>query len=140
MKTYKAESSAIRAAKNILAKAGYPELLKQVSVLDTDDGFVASLVASPEVVEALEKVGNKAIDVQVNEMEEEPERSDGYISESSTVSGAVALVHQIADSMPKAKRSEVIEACRKAGVAYGTARTQYQRWRSNKKEAEAKAE
>jgi len=37
-------------------------------------------------------------------------------------------VWHIADSMPGAKRKEVIEACVAAGIAYGTARTQYQHW------------
>ena len=38
------------------------------------------------------------------------------------------LVWDIADKMPGAKRKEVIEACVAAGIAYGTARTQYQHW------------
>ena len=37
-------------------------------------------------------------------------------------------VWHIADSMPGAKRKEVIEACVLQGIAYGTARTQYQHW------------
>ena len=38
------------------------------------------------------------------------------------------LVWDIADKMPGSKRKEVIEACVAAGIAYGTARTQYQHW------------
>lgn len=38
------------------------------------------------------------------------------------------LVWVIADSMPKASRKEVMEECVRQGVAYGTARTQYQAW------------
>lgn len=37
-------------------------------------------------------------------------------------------VWHIADSMPNAKRKEVIEECVRQGIAYGTARTQYQHW------------
>lgn len=37
-------------------------------------------------------------------------------------------VWHIADSMPGAKRKDVIEECVRQGIAYGTARTQYQHW------------
>jgi hypothetical protein len=46
----------------------------------------------------------------------------------STVDGACAVVWQLADSMPGAKRKEVIGAAVDAGVAFYTARTQYQKW------------
>jgi len=48
----------------------------------------------------------------------------------STANRPCTLVWEIADAMPGAKRKEVIEACVKAGVAYYTARTQYQQWKS----------
>lgn len=48
----------------------------------------------------------------------------------STADRPCTLVWNIADAMPGAKRKEVIEACVKAGVAYYTARTQYQQWKS----------
>lgn len=43
------------------------------------------------------------------------------------------LVHIIASEMPNASRKEVIEACIAAGVAPGTARTQYQAFYSARK-------
>lgn len=46
----------------------------------------------------------------------------------STAQRPTKLVWDIADKMPGAKRKEVIEACVAAGIAYGTARTQYQHW------------
>ncbi len=48
-------------------------------------------------------------------------------------SGPVARVWQLASSMPKAARKEVIDACVNAGVNIHTARTQYQRWTHRKK-------
>lgn len=37
-------------------------------------------------------------------------------------------VWDIADSMPKASRKDVMAECVRQGIAYGTARTQYQAW------------
>lgn len=46
----------------------------------------------------------------------------------STALKPTKLVWAIADSMPGATRKEVTEECVKQGIAYGTARTQYQHW------------
>lgn len=46
----------------------------------------------------------------------------------SSVIRPTRLVWVIADSMPKASRKEVMAECVAQGVAYGTARTQYQAW------------
>ncbi len=46
----------------------------------------------------------------------------------STAEKPTKKVWAIADSMPGAKRKEVIEECVRQGIAYGTARTQYQHW------------
>jgi len=54
--------------------------------------------------------------------------NSGYRKEVSAVKGATKLVHAIAASMPDASRKDVLEACRVAGIAFGTARTQYQVW------------
>ena len=61
-----------------------------------------------------------------------PRKKGGYINEHSNVIGACALACAIARSMPDAPRKEVIAACRQAGIAYGTARTQLQRVRGGK--------
>lgn len=57
----------------------------------------------------------------------------------STVTGAVALVHEIAASMPDARRKDVIQACVDKGIAFYTARTQYQKWFKAKKSAQGLA-
>lgn len=46
----------------------------------------------------------------------------------SVVDRPTKLVWDIADNMPDAKRKDVIAACVLKGIAYGTARTQYQHW------------
>jgi hypothetical protein len=42
--------------------------------------------------------------------------------------GPVAQVWEIASSMPKAARKDVIAACVEKGVNENTVKTQYQRW------------
>ncbi len=66
---------------------------------------------------------------------EKAERADKFILRNSEMEGACALVHQIANSMPEARRCEVIKACVEQGIATNTARTQYQRWYKARKEA-----
>ncbi len=46
----------------------------------------------------------------------------------STAERPTKLVWDIADKHPELKRKEVIEECVRQGIAYGTARTQYQHW------------
>lgn len=64
-----------------------------------------------------------------------PKKSkSGYIRGSSIVGGPCGLVHAIADQMiaenPEATRKEIMAACMAEGVTYGTARTQYQKWKN----------
>ena len=61
-----------------------------------------------------------------------PKGRGGYINEVSSTMGACELARSIAHQMPNAPRKEVIAACRQAGIAYGTARTQIQRVRGGK--------
>ena len=61
-----------------------------------------------------------------------PKGRGGYINEVSSTMGACELARSIALQMPNAPRKEVIAACRQAGIAYGTARTQIQRVRGGK--------
>lgn len=54
----------------------------------------------------------------------------------STAVRPTKLVWDIADSMPKASRKDVMAECVRQGVAYGTARTQYQAWFKASQECE----
>ncbi|MEJ3960628.1 hypothetical protein WGP40_09865 [Brachymonas sp. G13] len=49
----------------------------------------------------------------------------------STIELPTKRVWHIADSMPEAKRKDVIAACVEEGIAFFTARTQYQKWKQN---------
>lgn len=46
----------------------------------------------------------------------------------STIERPTKKVWDVADKMPGAKRKDVIAECVRQGIAYGTARTQYQHW------------
>lgn len=47
--------------------------------------------------------------------------------------GNCAAVWEIADSVPGARRKDVVNACVQAGIPLGTAKTQYQHWFVSKK-------
>ncbi len=51
----------------------------------------------------------------------------------STIDGPCFTVWSVADEMTDAKRGEVIAACQALGVAFYTARTQYQKWSKARK-------
>lgn len=61
------------------------------------------------------------------------------ITNVSTIERPCKKVWDIAENMPGAKRKDVLEACVQAGIAYYTARTQYQQWLSIRKEMAAEA-
>lgn len=56
----------------------------------------------------------------------------------STIDGAVSASHAIYDANPDARRKDAIQAAVDAGIAFYTARTQYQKWFKAKKTLKAK--
>jgi hypothetical protein len=56
-----------------------------------------------------------------------PEKAQPRVLKSTT-EGPTKRVWAIADTMKGAKRKDVVQACVEAGIATGTARTQYQKW------------
>jgi hypothetical protein len=62
------------------------------------------------------------------------------VTHESVIERPCKQVWHIADAMPGAKRKEVLEACVKAGIAYYTARTQYQQWAQCQKEMAARTQ
>ena len=105
-----------------------------------DHGIDELAIADLEGFEIHTPEGNEAAEEIVEEMdkaaavEQEKKRSrTKYINEVSTHMGVVAEVHEICDQNPDMARKDVIELCRSRGIAYGTARTQYQKWFGNQK-------
>lgn len=66
--------------------------------------------------------------------EDKPAKAPRIINHESTVERPCKRVWQVADDMPGAKRKDVLDACVKQGIAYYTARTQYQQWLTVQKE------
>lgn len=110
---------------DLVAKGfGYLASYTEPAILDMGEAGDATPypAPSPALAEELDTLGV-----------EPKAKAAGYISEASTAEGPTKRVWAIADSMPGAARKDVIEACRQAGIAYGTARTQYQKWYATKK-------
>jgi hypothetical protein len=131
-KFYSTKSTAKRALKTALAKIDL-ELEDVPFEIKEEEGsgfynFITFEGELPDGVEILEEVSQWVRKV------EEQQKPSTYIREKSNHGGVCAEVWAVADSMKGAARKDVIEACRALGIAYGTARTQYQKW----KEASAK--
>ena len=88
---------------------------------------------TPMVAEALAAQQAQA-DKIANNMEVTKTIGGIPVTRESTVQLPTKQVWHIADSMPGAKRKQVLEACVKSGIAYYTARTQYQLWLQCQKE------
>lgn len=148
MKTYTSKSNAKRELKVALGKIDLELEDVAFEIVEADGHFVseitfdASLDQVPDGVEILEEVAKVVI---LNAEPAEPEveapkrRASDYIREKSSHVGVCAEVWAIADAMAndaeeageKLSRKAVIEACRQAGIAFGTARTQYQKWKEH---------
>lgn len=70
---------------------------------------------------------------------QQPEAPAPVVKErqASTVEKPTRKVWEIADSMPGAKRKDIIAACVEQGIAFFTARTQYQKWMQASREVES---
>jgi hypothetical protein len=134
MKLYAAKSSALRAAK----AAG----LEQYEIIEQDGQFgfrpiEAEDASEGEALEAMEQERDEAQNPDAPEVqadEPQPEEAPAPVVKArnaSTVESPVKRVWAIADSMPDAKRKDVIAACVEQGIAFYTARTQYQKWKQN---------
>jgi len=144
VKSYKTKASARRACK----KLGFDA----ETVFEDKDGMwkfpilVEDEVETPEAeVETEEEPAEGSEEVETEEVEGEIEK---YIRRHSEIDSPCKRVWAIADSMPEAARKDVLAVCEQEGIAYYTARTQYQSWRrasiaqvvEDEKEAEKETE
>lgn len=93
----------------------------------------ANLMQNVTLEQALKESGET-----IEELKEDQEVADKLANASMGVDEAkprisscerpTKRVWDIADSMPKASRKEVMAECVRQGIAYGTSRTQYQAW------------
>lgn len=115
MKTYTVKSSAHRAAK----QAGFEKDQYEIVEVDGQFGFQPIEVAEEPVQEAPAKGKAK------------PE-----VKHKSDIERPTKTVWHIADEMsaanPQVRRKDVIAECVRRGIAFYTARTQYQQWLATK--------
>lgn len=93
---------------------------------------VAKKAVDKAVAEAIKdapknKALDKAVEVKLTKKRAEATTLDGILH-ASTVGSPCYLVWDLADKMKDARRKDVIAAAVKKGVAFYTARTQYQKW------------
>lgn len=110
--TYKAKSSAKRAAVKAVGAAAF----EAGSIEINKAGEFYFKPAAKKAPPVLVKVTNK-----------------------SSIESPCARVWAIASEMEGARRKDVIEACEKAGIAFYTARTQYQKYREALRESNENA-
>lgn len=120
MKLYAVKSSAVRAAK----AAG----LTQYEIIEQNGQFGFSPI-EPKVVERPK--ANKQPAAKAGKSKRATTKKTTPVVNVSTIESPVRHVWDVADSMKGAKRKDVIAACVEQGVAFYTARTQYQKWRQN---------
>ena len=157
MKTYASKSNAKRAAKNqgldlnttcIFEQDGL-WVIGQVDLFDeaeADAEYEASQVRQKEMAEAaiaasqdwLEKYMPYNPQMLLTYTQAKAARIEDV--KESEVKNPVKLVWEIADRMWGERRTDIIKACVEAGIAYNTARTQYQAFYSIKSKENKKAD
>lgn len=152
MKTYSSKANANRAAKN--------QGLKDYIISQNANGWFIDLFNEAEAENQaakvkelhLESVAKKELEIaewKQKFIDYNPQlllsytpiivkQKDIEIKRESSVKNPVKMVWQIADEMWGQSRSVIIKACVDAGIAYNTARTQYQAFYQIKKMEGAK--
>lgn len=146
MKLYTVKSSAHRAAK----QAGFEKDQYEIVEVDGQFGFqpieVAEAPAEAEATEAdiatMEKQADEQLAEQLNEEAaqaiEAPAKGKAKpeVKHKSDIERPTKTVWHIADEMsaanPQVRRKDVIAECVRRGIAFYTARTQYQQWLATK--------
>jgi hypothetical protein len=142
MKTYELRSSAVRAAKNAGLK---DEQFEVVKVWQKGGKSCWQYVAKGEATEEKGAVPVEVTEVPTPAVEVpptvEPTTSAAPVAtvervRESTIEKPTKAVWTIADEMkaanPTVTRKAIVDECVRRGVAFYTARTQYQRWAKSK--------
>ncbi len=132
MKTYSTKANANRAAKNAGLENG------TFNVLEIDGRFIIECTA--HTAEKTELPAPPAEVIVPAELLETQTEMDLAVAEEvvtqekakSEIKNPVKAVWEIADKMWGQRRKDIIAACVEAGIAYNTARTQYQAYHSIK--------
>lgn len=148
MRLYASKSSAIRAAKKAGLSTGEYEIIKKAGKFgfraikaDEVEEQVAE-EAAPEKVdetsveptkeEATSKKKKQSTKKEATSKEEQSTKKEVVRLRKSIIESPSKRVWEIAEQMkaanPNVRRKDVIAACVEQGIAYYTARTQYQLW------------
>lgn len=100
-------------------------------VIEEEDGHSGTPTGWSEI-----EAGDEDAQVQADRLANALMGDDPLKPRFSSIKSPVKRVWHIADAMPKASRKEVVAECVRQGVAYGTARTQYQAWFKASQECE----
>ena len=122
MKMYKIKSSASRAAKAELSK----ELNMDKKEIKLDEHF--TLICNDGQWGWAPVVVEEVIEVVIEEPVVSGAAELNQRLAKSTVTNPCKVVWEMAEEMKGQKRKVILESCVEAGVAYYTARTQYQLW------------
>lgn len=164
MKTYKAKSSANRAAKKIegsiveqLSSGEWAVFASQVQKdsfdnygvcncpncgIDLDNGVNTHANEASENTQYARTMKLEFVCLACNtefgpavvrKAKKDTQKQQAKYFNSSTIGSPCKAVWDMAGDMPGARRKEVIAACVKAGIAFYTARTQYQQWKTASK-------
>lgn len=127
------------AQEEAIDEATFEEIQESGDLEDRLDAALAVADASPVVFEETPSAVQAAADAT---LEKKALTRKIEVTDESTVERPCKLVWHIADDMkaanPEVKRKEVLAECVKRGVAFYTARTQYQQWLGVQKEMAAR--
>lgn len=107
-----------------------PESLKNDEQLFNDNKREMEYTAAGDAVVKTSARVKKENNLDSEGAKKDPttEKRTIVFTHKSTAERPTKLVWDIAESMKGARRKEVIEECVKQGIAFNTARTQYQQW------------
>jgi len=141
MRLYASKSSAIRAAKKAGLSTGEYEIIEEAGkfgfrTIKADE--VEEQVAEEAAPEKVDKTSVKptkkkqSTKKEATSKEEQSTKKEVVRLRKSTIESPSKRVWEIAEQMkaanPNVRRKDVIAACVEQGIAYYTARTQYQLW------------
>lgn len=129
MKAYSTRANARRAARQELGEDAVEDQDFELIEVDGQHGFRVMTDDMTNATQAELTAPNADAAKEAPPTESTPRNK-------SSVANPVQQVWAVADAMPEAKRKDIIAACVEQGVAFFTARTQYQKWKVASKKAE----
>lgn len=128
MKAYSTKANARRAARQELGEDAVEDQDFELIEVDRQHGYRVML--GNTVTEE-----QKELTAPIAGTVEDATPAESMPRNKSSVANPVQQVWAVADAMPEAKRKDIIAACVEQGIAFFTARTQYQKWKQSRRPA-----